>query len=893
MRPFLTAVLLVSVMILSLSAIHSAIPVHAVRAPTVSINPSSRPLASAGSTVTYDVNVSNIDPSNPVAGWTIYVESNSSVLNPVSITLGTFLSGAIEQVLCINGFAVVGPGCNIDDGMGIVHSEVYTTGSGNFGNGTLFTISFSSKVSPTCTACYSLVSFPSFPVGDVGVSPVLYDLAGLAMLESPPVGGSYGNIPVLPIAEFTWKPLAPSDGDTVTFNGTSSHDPQGHNIVDYAWTFQQANIPPFYSLPPTPSDNHRICTPLPDFSPFNVSSTCTGSGDFGSRSLLFAGNWTVTLVVRNDQGVLSRSTTHFVYVAPKRVVDLAISNFTASPINNIVPGTIITFKVIVQNLGTIPATGFNVSLSVPGNVYLVRDNNFLSPGSGQSFMFTWNTTGIQPGSYMIHARVPPLVNETNTANNDAYLTVMVTGGDFGIRASPTFVTLPYAGVGSSTIIMTSLNGFSGTVALRAMTIGVVYPIPVNLLTLSPGQVTLPSFSSANATLTFSNLGQALPPGFYSVNVNGTSGSASHSTIVTFDVLPPPPDFQLLLSISPGSNMVVAGGTTTIGVQLTSFSYPYFNGNVTLTDQVSPIVSNGPTLLFSPKQISLTYPGSENPFSQLSISTTALTPPGNYTITIIGTSGTLVHTAQFHLVVLPPPFLALNPSSGSVGTKVTVHGSGFLNPSQGPYSYPVQLEMTFDDQLVGLFYLQGSSFNFTFDVPHAQEGIVHQIHAKELYPSNLDVQAGFLVLPEPIALSVSVSVGTIYFPGDTATIFAMTSLAGRSTTVSSLQVLLIRPNGSNITLNAVLISPGVYKASYAVPATGSIGTYGMIVKAYQVGSVNGSALASFEVEPTWLQSNGRNVIAATSLVGAAGALGVVALAWRNGYFTRRKDEFLIP
>ncbi len=160
MRPFLTAVLLVSVMILSLSAIHSAIPVHAVRAPTVSINPSSRPLASAGSTVTYDVNVSNIDPSNPVAGWTIYVESNSSVLNPVSITLGTFLSGAIEQVLCINGFAVVGPGCNIDDGMGIVHSEVYTTGSGNFGNGTLFTISFSSKVSPTCTACYSLVSFP-------------------------------------------------------------------------------------------------------------------------------------------------------------------------------------------------------------------------------------------------------------------------------------------------------------------------------------------------------------------------------------------------------------------------------------------------------------------------------------------------------------------------------------------------------------------------------------------------------------------------------------------------------------------------------------------------------------------------------------------------------------
>jgi len=53
------------------------------------------------------------------------------------------------------------------------------------------------------------------------------------------------------------------------------------------------------------------------------------------------------------------------------------------------------------------------------------------------------------------------------------------------------------------------------------------------------------------------------------------------------------------------------------------------------------------------------------------------------------------------------------------------------------------------------------------------------------------------------------------------------------------------------------------------------------------------LATFEVKPTWLQSNTRNVITATSVVGAVGALGVMALAWRKGYFTKRKDEFLIP
>jgi hypothetical protein len=143
------------------------------------------------------------------------------------------------------------------------------------------------------------------------------------------------------------------------------------------------------------------------------------------------------------------------------------------------------------------------------------------------------------------------------------------------------------------------------------------------------------------------------------------------------------------------------------------------------------------------------------------------------------------------------------------------------------------------------------------------------------------------------LTVSVSAGTIYFPGDTAIIFATTSLNGQQTTVTSLQLTLVRPNGSNITLNAVLVTPGVYKASYVIPSTGSLGTYAVIVNVHQAGSSDRSALASFEVKPTWLQANGRNLITATSIVGAVGMLGVVALAWRKGYFTRREDEFPIP
>ena len=463
----------------------------------------------------------------------------------------------------------------------------------------------------------------------------------------------------------------------------------------------------------------------------------------------------------------------------------------------------------------------------------------------------------------------------------------LTVGDFGMTANPTSLIIrktsindPFA-LAISTITLTSLNGFSGTVALAATPTGFLGE------NFSSTQVNLTANSSAYASLILG--GANSPPGTYFVTVTGTSGSISHFVTLTVQVVVQP-DFQLFISIPPGGNIVFAGGSTSVGVQLFSTSTSSFNGTVTLTGQVSPFVSDGPTLSFNPTQISFAPTGA--PFSQLTISTTASTRPGNYTITVMGESGTLVHTFQLELTVLPQPVLTLSPTSGPVGTQVKVHGSGFLNPSQDRF-FPVELQITFDDQLVGFFFLQGSSFNFTFNVPDAQAGIIHQVHAKELFPSSLDVQASFLVLPEPSTLTVSVSAGTIYFPGDTAIIFATTNLNGQLTAVTSLQMILVGPNGSNITLNAVLVTPGVYKASYVIPSNGSIGTYGVIVKAHQTGLSDGSALASFEVKPTWLQANGRNVITATSIVGAVGTVGVVALAWRKGYFTRRKDEFPIP
>lgn len=371
---------------------------------------------------------------------------------------------------------------------------------------------------------------------------------------------------------------------------------------------------------------------------------------------------------------------------------------------------------------------------------------------------------------------------------------------------------------------------------------------------------------------------------------GTSQSTPHGEKawvddVALDFNTVSPDFFLRLSVPPSGALIVAGEATSVTVYVFPTSgFSGQNSTVTLMGKVFPSVGNGPVLSLNPAQASLDF-GT----STLTISTSVATPPGNYTIMVTGTSEGLTHSVQFLLTVLPPPVLKVTPTSGTIGQLVTVQGSGFVNPSQGA-GFSGEVDVTFDNQFVGFTFLQGSSFNFSFSVPLSQPGIVHHIHAIELFPFQVDVQADFTVLasPSPSAFSVGVTVGTLYFPGDTAVISVQTSLNGQPTPVSSLQIILVKPNGSTVTLTPVQVSPGEWRATYAVPGTGSIGTYVVVVRAHQQAS-DSSALGGFEVKPTWLQSHGSTVVGAASIVGA---FGMLAVAWKKGFLTRRKDELPI-
>ena len=196
--------------------------------------------------------------------------------------------------------------------------------------------------------------------------------------------------------------------------------------------------------------------------------------------------------------------------------------------------------------------------------------------------------------------------------------------DFSVSANPTSLSLTQATQGTSTITVTSLNGFTSAVGLA------VSGCPTNATcTLN----TTPVTPTATATLTL-NAGTA-SAGSYPITITGTSGSLTHSTTVTLIV--PTPDFSILAS--PTSRTVKRGASTTYAI--TASSLNNFNGVVNFS--VSGLPSKV-TASFSP--LSVTGSGA----TTMTIVTSSTSTKGSKTLTVKGTSGSLIHTVPVTLII---------------------------------------------------------------------------------------------------------------------------------------------------------------------------------------------------------------------------------------------------
>jgi hypothetical protein len=291
---------------------------------------------------------------------------------------------------------------------------------------------------------------------------------------------------------------------------------------------------------------------------------------------------------------------------------------------------------------SLKALGFfadTVNLAVaasPGVTASLAASSFaLSGGSSASTTVSYSspTTQVSP---------PYQVSVTGTAfvggqTQTATVSLIVSPPDFGIAASTTSLTVPQGGSDTSTITITSITGFTGTVGLSTSTSGVTAALSTNSI---PG-------ASGTATLTVS-AASSLATGSYSVLVTGMSGSLTHS--VTVAVTVPPPDFSITAIPNAVDNQNVNAPVSTAANVQSLFN---FAGTVSITAVVAGAGTVGPatpmTALIIPNTVTLTA-------GALKTSTIIVDEPvgaslGNYTVTITGTSGSLVHTTILSFTIV--------------------------------------------------------------------------------------------------------------------------------------------------------------------------------------------------------------------------------------------------
>jgi subtilase family serine protease len=203
--------------------------------------------------------------------------------------------------------------------------------------------------------------------------------------------------------------------------------------------------------------------------------------------------------------------------------------------------------------------------------------------------------------------------------------------NFTLSDSPSSLTITQGGAGgTSTITVTDLNGFNGSVSLAASGL--------------PSGVTAvfnPTSTTSTSTLTLTASGTATL-GTVTVTITGTSGSLVATTTLTLTVqAQATPNFTI--SASPASLTVKTGGTGTSTITITSQNS--FSSATTLTATGLP---SGVTAAFAPNPV--TPPANGTVTSVLTFTASSTATVGTSTVTVTGTSGSLVHTTTIALTV---------------------------------------------------------------------------------------------------------------------------------------------------------------------------------------------------------------------------------------------------
>jgi hypothetical protein len=341
----------------------------------------------------FDMNVT-VTAAELLYQWQTNVTWNPSVLRVVGITEGPFLKRQPEGTF--------GPTPVIEEGSAMFGWLTVGPHVGESGSGTLATVEFE-----VLAEGESIINFTR--VGTDANAETFLQSQGspnpppnFEYIEFTAQGALFTNIVTPPNAAFTYSPIAPGIGETVTFNASASSATEpGTQITEYFWDFADGT-------------NTTVTTPIVEHS-YDVG------GDY-VVSLTVIDNATASALVQSTFGTtgmprawydLFGTVEHDVAVAVPH--DVAVTGVSLSA-TTVTAGDAVTITAQVLNKGT-ETESFSVKAFYDTNEIETKQVSNLVTEDGETLTFNWNTAGVPEGNYRIIVEIPAVAGETVTGNN--------------------------------------------------------------------------------------------------------------------------------------------------------------------------------------------------------------------------------------------------------------------------------------------------------------------------------------------------------------------------------------------------------------------------------------------------------------------------------------------
>ena len=325
-------------------------------------------------------------------------------------------------------------------------------------------------------------------------------------------------------SNYMW--LTPNNCDDMWGCNTSTGDTYLSNLVPQilnSQVFQTRNAALFITWDEGTTSSH---IPAIWAGP-SAKHAYTSSNTYGHYSFLstLEKAWNLPALASNDAN--ASPMTEFLTTPTMTNPDFTIS---ASPSGlTITAGTSGTSTITVGSSngfsGTILLTHAALPAGISATINPTSIN--LAPGASAGSTLTITTsTSAPPGSYAI-----TITGNSGSISHSTNMDVTVTTAgqpEFAVQANPTQITLRLGQTGSSTVTLTSVNGFSGSISLSAT------GAPSGpTLSLSSSTVALQSGGTVKSTLTIAVGNIAI--GKYVITVTATSGQVSHSVTIVLTV----------------------------------------------------------------------------------------------------------------------------------------------------------------------------------------------------------------------------------------------------------------------------------------------------------------------------------------------------------------------